>query len=492
MSIRILILGLCLINSTLSFAKTKSEIVKRSPFIPEKLNFPAWNEEEIVMKLKASEKKRKPANSANVIDQSMMSKELVSIQSRIHKLKTSEDMDVLLEELDKNYESYPSDLKFYVTQIMPVKAFRGLFYRLKPLFDGRSNFVHSQILTTAKSMATRVQVFLPTDYADAGFQYISTPYIMKNGRMVEGFGMEEDLQVWMINELLPLVNSSITRLEKLNLVEPIVWDQKMVFGPKSFGDDVNRYKFIGEFEKNLALSSLYGSVASIATARAYNVENAIGLYKEIGFLYGFDGFGLFNRIDGVSAEKVSKVMRKADFSSTGTLIQDGDKWMAYAYGATQKSLKRLIDAWNLTSDERKNENLYAFNIGFVNVNRDEVEENLKILNRVVSSKGVESLRSAVTGEVVQINYSKLFSSPPRDLKAFLPNQFDKNKNASREVTLADGTKKMLNYRNYAQGSAIAWDVKKFEDYFPSVKTNDDIYRTVRVLNHIQGNWLSIR
>ena len=116
---------------------------------------------------------------------------------------------------------------------MPVRAFRGLFYRLRPLFEGRSNYVHSQILTTAKSMATRVQVFLPTDYANAGFEYIATPYIINNeGKMVEAFGVEEDLQVWLINELLPLVNTSIYRLEKLNLVEPIIWDQKMVFGPK--------------------------------------------------------------------------------------------------------------------------------------------------------------------------------------------------------------------------------------------------------------------
>ncbi len=492
MSIRILILGLCLIQSSMALSKPKFDLVKKSPFIPEKLNFPVWNEEEIVMKLKASEKKRKPANSANVIDQSMMSKELIAMQARIHSLKTSEAMDSLLDELDKNYDSYPNDLKFYVTQIMPVKAFRGLFYRLRPLFDGKSNFVHSQILTSAKSFATKVQIYLPTDYAEAGFQYISSPFIMKDGRIVEGFGVEEDLQVWMINELLPLVNSSIVRLEKLNLVDPVVWDQKMVFGPKSFGDDVNRYKLVGEFEKNLAVSSLYGSVASMATARAYSVENAIGLYKEVGFLYGFDGFGLFNRIDGVSAEKVSKVMRKPEFAVTGTLIPDGDKWMAYAYSSTQKSLKRLVDAWNLTSDERKNENLYAFNMGFINVNRDEVEENLKILNRVVSSKGVESLRSAVSGEVVQVNYAKLFTTPPQDLKAFLPTQFDKNKNASREVTLSDGTKKTLNYRNYAQGSANGWDLKKFENYFPSVKSNEDVYKTVRVLNHIQGNWLSIR
>lgn len=149
-------------------------------------------------------------------------------------------------------------------------------------------------------------------------------------------------------------------------------------------------------------------------------------------------------------------------------------------------------AWELSSSERKDENFYAFNTNYINVNRDEIEENLRILNRVIMSKETESLRSGVTGEVVQLNYSKLFLSPPKDLKVFLPTQFDKKANASREVTLADGKKKTLTYRNYAEGSAIGWDVKQFEAYFPSVKGNADVYRTVRVLNHIQGNWLALR
>lgn len=491
MSIRILILGLCLFQASVAYSKPKTNILVKSPFKTEKFNFPAWSEDDAIMKMKASEKKRKPANSA-MIDDSMMSKELKAIQVKIHAVQSSEGMETLLTELDKNYESYPTDVKFYITQIMPIRAFRGLFYRLKPLFDGKSNFVHSQILTTAKSMATRVQLYLPYDYADAGFEYISTPFMNSSGKMVESFETEEDLQVWMVNELLPLVNTGIARLEKLNLVEPVIWDQKMVFGPKAFGDGINRFKLIGEFEKNLSLSGLYNSVATIATSRAYSVENAIGLYKEVGFLYGFDGFGLFNRIDGVSAEKVSKVMRKPEFKITGTLIVDGGQWMEYAYRSTQKSIKRLIVAWNLSSSERKDENLYAFNTGFINVNRDEVEENLKIINRVVTSKEVESLRSAVTGEIVQLNFSKLFNSPPKDLKAFLPTSFDQKKNSSRSVVLADGSTKTISYRNFAQGSANGWDLKEFENYFPSVKSNDDVYRTLRVLNHIQGNWLAIR
>jgi hypothetical protein len=491
MSIRILTLALVLFQGTTLLAKTNIDVVKKAPFIQEKFTFQPWNQEEAAVKMKASEKKRRPANSS-MIDESMMSKELKAIEARVHTAKTSESMDAILVELDKNYDSYPTDVKFYIAQVMPVKAFRGFFYRLKPLFDRKSKFVHSQILTTAKSMATKAQVFLPYDHAEAGYEYISTPFLKADGSIADGFIDEADLQIWLVEELLPLVISSASRLEKLSLVDAVVWDQKMAFGADSFKDGINRFKLVGEFEKNLSISGYHSSIAAIAATRAYSVQNSVDLYKEIGFLYGFDGFGLFNKIDGVSSEKISKVIRKPAFASIGTLMPDGEKWMEYSYKATQKSLKRLSMAWELSSNDRKDENLYAFNTGFINVNRDEVEQNLQILNRVITSTGTESLRSGVTGEVVQFNYSKLFLSPPKDLKIFLPTSFDKEANASRVVTLSNGTKKTLTYRNFSEGSVKSWDLKAYESYFPSIKANDDVYRTIRVLNHIQGNWLAVR
>ncbi|MBC7714151.1 MAG: hypothetical protein H7177_12480 [Rhizobacter sp.] len=491
MSIRILTLAFVLFQTTALLAATNKEVVKHAPFEPSKFSVTSWNEEEAAVQMKSSEKKRKPANSS-MIDESMMSKELKAIEARVHATKSSEGWDVLLTELDKNYESYPTDVKFYITQIMPTKAFRGFFFRLKPLFDGKSNFVHSQILTTAKKLSTRAQVFLPYDHAEAGFEFISSPYVEADGSMVKGFTTETDVQEWIVKELLPLINISAQRLEKLNLVDPIVWDEKMAFGSQSFADGINRFKMVGEFEKNVSISGYYSALAGMATIRAYSIQNTVALYKDIGFLYGLDGFGLFNKIDGVSADKISKVIKKPAFANTGTLMPDGAKWMEYAYHMTQKSLKRLSMAWELSSNERKDENLYVFNTGFINVNRDEVEQNLQILNRVVMSKNTETLRSGVTGEVVQINYSKLFMTPPADMKVFLPTTFDKKPNASREVTLANGTKKTLTYRNFAEGSATGWDLKQFEAYFPSVKSNDDVYRTVRVINSVQGNWLTLR
>lgn len=495
MSIRILFLVMGLMLTSTSFAKVQvkkssSGVVTRAPFSPDRFPTPLWNETEASAWLKASEKKRKPANST-AIDESMLSKELRSYQARIHAAKTSEAMDAIMVELDKNYDSHPMDLKFYTNHVLPVMAFRGMFYRLKPLFEGKSNFMHSQILTTAKSLATKANVFLPYDYVDAGYEYIASPFLKDDGSIVSAFRDEQDLQVWMVTDLLPLISKSANRLNDLSLVEPVIWDQKMLFGSQSFGDNVNRFKLIGEFEKQLIISSSLSSIALIAVARAYSIENSIELYKEVGFLYGLDGFGFFKKVDGVSAEKVSKVIRKPQFTSTGMLLADGKDWMGYAYRNSRSALQRLNRAWELSSDDRKNENLYTFNLGYLNVNRSEIEENLKIAKRVVMSSDVESLRSAVTGEVAQVNYSKIFLDPPADMKTFLPVSFDKKDQTKRVVTLKNGSTKTISYRNYAFGSPTGWDVKKIAPYFPSVKSNDDVFRTIRVMNHVQGNWLSI-
>lgn len=490
MSIRILILALTMQAS--AFAKTtNADIVKASPFSEEKFTFQSFSEEDAAVKMKLSESKRKPAE-ASMVDESMMSKKLKEIQSRLFALKTSEEVEVFLNDLDKNYDSYPADAKFYVAQVMPVKAFRGSFYRLRSLFKGKSNYIHSQVLTTAKSLAARVNAYFPDQKSKAVYQYISAPYFTANNTIVKGFGEEADVQLWAANDLLPLLITSVERLEKLSLVEPIVWDQRMLFGADTFSDGIRRFKLVGECEKNIAISTGYASIVSIAAMRAYGVENSIKLSKEIGSLYGLDGFGVFKAVDGVSAEKVSKVLGKSEFSSFGMLMPDGKDWMKYAYEANKKSLKRLSMAWDLSAEARKNENLYMFNTNFLAANREELEENLNILKRVVMSSGVEALRSGVTGEVVDINYSKFFLNPPSDLKQFRPISFVKDGESSRVVTLSNGKKETLKYVNYLEGSANGWNLSKFSAYFPSVKTNDDVYRTVRVLSHIQGNWLAVR
>lgn len=488
-----LILGLTLslagaaYGVTANFPSVSSKVHRDAPFVSADLTFPKTNEEEIINNLKMSSSKRKPANQLNIKTSQMQV--LQKLVAELHSLKTSEQVQAYLEKLDASYESYPNDVKFYVASITPTMAFRGMFFRLRTMFENSARFQHSQVLTFAKALATRSHMFLPYDHADALYEYVSSPYLVGDST-VAAFKDEADVQIWQVKELLPQLTKSISRLESLKLIDPIIWDQRVVHGAKSFQDDIGRFKMIGEFEKNLAIASLYSSVSNLCVARAYNVENTIALSREVGTLYGFDGFG-FNQVAGVSAQKITNVMNKKAFRNTGVLMVDGNMWMNKAYEASLRSIGRVKRAWNYSANLRDDEVFYVFNTGYLNVNREEIEQNLELIDRVVHSQGNEALRSAVTGEVIQVNYKNLFTNPPRDLKSFLPNNFEKGATVTRNVVMPGGKSKKLTYRNYSEGKPIGWNTDAFQPYFPSIKEGQDVDRTLRVLSHAGGNWLGL-
>jgi hypothetical protein len=465
----------------------KTDVMKEAPFVPEKMVFPETSEQTLIDNLKISDSKRRPAASIQV--KAGQAQSLEQLMTELHSLKTSEQVEAYLVKLDANYDSYPANVQFYVASITPMKAFRGIFFRLRTLFENNSNFQHSQVLTFVKNLASKNHVYLPYQHVNAVFEYVASPYYA-GPKLVAGMKSEAEVQVWQVNSLLPELTKTIQRLEKLTLKDPVIWDQRIVYGPKSFQDDLGRYKQIGEFEKNILISGLYSAVSKICVTRSYNVQNSILLSKDIGFLYGLDGFGL-NAVDGVSAKKVAKVIRKPAFAATGTIMPDGAKWMKVALEASQKSFGRFKRAWNYSTNSRQNESFYVINTDYLNVNREKIEQNLEVVDRIMTSKGTESLRSAVTGEVIQINYKSFYTNPPKDLKAFLPVKFEENEQMTRTIAMSDKSTKPLTYRNYSFGRATGWNTSAFKTYFPHVNSSEDITMTLRVLSHAGGNWLGL-
>ncbi len=464
------------------------DVVARAPF-DKGLAIANVSEDESRLLMKNSESRRKPANSV-MVNSGKMSPELRALQAELFTLKTSEEMDAFLTKLDAGYDAAPADVKFYATQVLPLKAFRGIFYRMRVLFQSKSDFAHSQVISAAKQMANDSRVFFPAEHSQAAFQYIASPYY-KGAVQVAGFQKEADFKVWMTTELLPLLNQSAERLEKMNLTQPVVWDQRMVYGAESFSDDIGRFKLVGEFEKNIALSGTYGSISNLAMARAYSSENIIQLYREVGFVNGLDGFGPFDA-NGVSTEKIVKVLKQKKFSQTFTLLPDGKEWMQYSYKASLKSINKASLAWELSSQGRKDEDYYVFDNRYLDLDRDEATENLTMVKRIMTAKGPESLRSGVTGEVIQIDYAKFYMEPVQDMKTFLPVSFESGSQMTRSVKLANGQTKSIAYRNYHEGSAKEFNISAFEKYFPNVNSSEDVRKTMRVLSHVQGNWLALR
>ena len=268
--------------SSLAIAKTHGSNVSAKTeikFDPAVYSLPSIDEAKAINLIKASEAKRKPSNSMIIDENSLSPKMRTDIEKRLFALTTSEEVDAFIDDLNKNYDTLPNDAKMYVALLTPIKSYRGIFYKIRPVFEHKANFAHTQVLTMVKSMAARFNIFFPSTYAGAFFQYISTPYVGKDGNVVASFNNENDIKYFLSSEVLTSLKTVVTRLEALNLEEGVTWDARLFNGKNSFQDNIGRFHFVGEFEKNLMLSSYYGAISSIAVTNAYNTDNSIELYK---------------------------------------------------------------------------------------------------------------------------------------------------------------------------------------------------------------------
>ncbi len=444
---------------------------------------------EIQKSIEKSEKARTPAQ-LGTLSEAQMSPKLREIRDNYFSVQNSDELAKMLAKLDADYDSLPSDAKFFAAQIIPAQAFRGFVYRSRQVFEKRARGVHSAVLTMAKNTATNLRIYLPFEHMTAVEEYFMAPYFDK-GQVVESFTDEASIQAFLTKTVKDQIVKAEKRLGDLSLVEPVIWDQRFSFGPKSFADGLNRFRLIGELEKTLVRSAMMSSVASLNFLRAYNINGSIDLARDLGSLYGIDGF--LSVVDGVSAEKISKLINK--YPKIGTILPEGKEAMKASLQASQWAVTHAWMAWKSSSESRKNESLYAIDSGYWRVNRRDIEQNLELLYRVVASNKSEKLRSSVTGEVIEINYAEFFNNPPADLKVFLPKTFEQKATATRQaaldITSTNDSKKPLSYRNYAQGTPLTWNVNNYTTYVPSVKTSADVETTVRVLSHAGGNWINI-
>jgi hypothetical protein len=456
--------------------------------VTEKIGEPTITAVELQKVIEKSEKARTPA-AAGAVGEEKMSPKLREIRDRFLAVKTSDELDSLITDLDTQYDSLPADAKFLAAQVVPMQSLRGLIFKMRTVFEKRSKAAHSVVLTLAKNITTNFRIYLPQDSMKAVHEYFMSPYY-QDGQVVTVFQDEADIQGLLTGKFADQIWVANNRLANLKLSEPVVWDQRFSFGPDSFQDGLKRFRLVGELEKSLVQAAMMTTVASLEVLRAYNIDGAIDLSADIGKLYGIDGWGLMNSVDGVSAKKITRAIQGHE--QIGSILPEGNTAMRQALMASRWATTYAWAAWQASSKERKDENLYAIDSGYWRVNRADIEHNLEIAYRIINSKAPEKIRSSVTGEVIEINYSKIFLNPPSNLQKFLPTGFDEKAKVTRKaLTKMGGPTKDITYRNYAEGSPEAWNISAYNPYFPSITQNDDVFRTLRVLSHAGGNWLNI-
>jgi hypothetical protein len=466
--------------------------------------------------------------------------------------KAADEFDAILFELEQDGQKSAA-LQFFAAQMTPLRSFRGFFHKVRPLAKSYP-IIQSYLVTMAKQMASNVDVFLTdadSQHMKVIFRYISEPYKYnttrkekvainyKNPDDVKHYGIytfnsEADIQNWLMSDVVPRLKQAIGNLNKISLKDKVVvWDNKLIAGTESYKDNNDRFRTLGEAERNSVLSNYYGNLSNIHIFCSYSATGLLSLVRQLGFLYGMEQMDIIGNakerlkygttdvvLKGASAEerrnKIVQFLAKQDLKNGEhklfTLLPTGKKSMSVAYANSLASNAASRLAWNELS-QRKDDDALALDGGifrpFTKVANKSLASMTSVLTGNLTPEQIElakkdkltlaaaelekhymPIRSAISGDVIQANAVKFFFAPPTNLAEFLPQGFNKEPfDLASDVTDPKGNE--VRYRNYFKGTAQSWDQGKFQPYFKmndnkAISNSSDIKTILRVTNQSWG------
>lgn len=453
-----------------------------------------WAPTTVIEKIKHQEKSRKLASELDQeFFENKMSKEFKKFRDEFLKIKTADELDQKLVELDKNYDQLPTDLKFVASQLVPMRALRGIVWRLIPTIED-TKIIHSLIVTQVKAMAVNMKIFLPTDQWSAAFDYLTKPFVedgtfpfTHQGEIVKQFpkSSEVHVQAFVRNTIVPMMKKSAERVATLDLGEDgVIWDNKFLYGPGSFPSAMDRYSIIGEVEKNLTLMHIYGSLSETMYQSAYSMEGSLKLNKDISKLYGYDSF--LSSVDGVPASKRIAIIKNSHYQNWGRLYQDGQEWLNSAWYYLGLSVNHGDIAWAGLKDRNVSEIYFADNSYALPFQRP---INLRFDNLKKMMEGETKIRSFITEETASVNLKAFYLNPPTDLKELYGTQFESGDEMIPVQLQTKTGVATVKSRNYLRGRPVNWNINQFQKYFPGVKNGTDLQNTARILSQGWGSFV---
>jgi hypothetical protein len=408
---------------------------------------------------------------------------LVAFRDDILKVNNRAEVDAFLINISKNFDSYPSEVKFVAAQMKLLKPLEAIVYRAEPLFRG-SKATHSVALTAVQQAASTLRTYLPTAQWQAVFEYVTQPA----SKAVPQYPTVEALQDDIERVVIPLLSSVILDLQKLSISDskPVVWDNRIYYGPASFRDAHDRFVKIGKAEHLATISSLQRYLADLRMVCSYNLNDTIRVAQKIGTLYGVDGF-FFQEVKGAPMMARAGAVRAfpnfltlRERSSGNANLGHGPLLMKQALSDILASHKTAVASWSAVQDRASSlgtqvDNYWAMNPRTATTFKRQMDLNLKETGALLS--GPTQVASAVTNEVVALNVPSFFENPPRDLKVFLPTAFVTQENIKAGDVTVD---------NYLWGSPTAWNAAAFKTYIPSINSSEDVQKTARILSQSWG------
>jgi hypothetical protein len=426
-------------------------------------------------KATAKERSSRKLASQGEITDDLFSKEYKQFRDSFLAIKTPEELDRLLIDINLKYDSYPDDLKLVVALLVPMRATRSFTYKVYPL-AAKEKITHSMLVTQVLNFASFVKVNLPTDQWNAGFRYTTEPFTAKDDS--EKIRNMDELQNFAGEKIYPELLLAASRISQIKISDKMVWDNKLFYGIGAFSDNFKRYRTFGEAERFALLSSLHLRMAQVARFQAYNVTELVSYVKEVSSLYGYDSV-LMSNVDGVTALKIKNVLASPRYINLFVLRPNGAANMATAYKHMKEATRLGLISWTEARSRTADEN-DMFNSDLVTGSVGRIDKNAEVMERVLA--GQTELHSDITGELVVVNFSHFYLNPAKDLKTFAPIGFEQGqKQLSKSIA-----SKNYSYRNYFYGRAIKWNVDAYKNIFPEITKGESVSTYVRILNQSTG------
>lgn len=403
------------------------------------------------------------------LSESNLSTEFRAIRDSLLATRTPSDLETIITDLDKRYEKLPPDARFLASQIIGLRAARSLVFRMRPVFEN-TRTTHSALVTWVKRVAANMRVHLPTADWDAYFRYVTEP----SGPEARPFRTVSEVQAHLQDHVYSEMLITASRLRSLEVsdAKPITWDNRVIFGSDSFLDNLDRYRSLGTAERDALLAQIEAASHDLLVLCSYQLDAAPQVAQQLGRLVGFDGF-LGDEVNGFSAQDRAGILRGQ--GTFLTLRPQGPQLMKQALDHLRKSVTLGRSAWESATRRPANAHAPLSADRLVPWQR---QSELTLANIEDSLKGPAEVRSAITGEVVGLNIPAFYENPPRDLKVFLPMEFDK----SPEFYNLHGHQ----VRNYFHGRATSWNVAAFKPYLTSLTAPQDVAKAARILGQAWG------
>jgi hypothetical protein len=433
-----------------------------------------------LMKKKAVEVTvRKPASDLSVseFEAKFLSPKLVEMRNRFLTLKTPDEILGYLDELDRDYETYPNDFKFVAAQLALLRPLSGIVYRLSSLFEG-SRVTHSYVLSYISGLFSEMEIFFPSDQWEAMFKYATVP----DERTGPKFRDLADFQNFLMSNVNPRMDLAITRLHAIakTMDTGFYVDKKFLYGPANFALVADRFRAVGPAEIYADLAGLSLAVHNQLVFCAYDQLDLLKVLESLGKLHGKDAI-LPDRLIGVSAKAYfNRINQYPNFLTlrpsvrtdpTGllsrirkslaptTAANADDVKGGYGRALMKTALKRMNDvvtfsdaAWSAVQKEPIDDVMPILRPGHYRAFSREGDLRLATWKSLVRGKTtVDSM--IVMGDSIGIDLPSFYNKPLDDLKKLFPTGFDPSP-AYLTAKLASGS---TPYRNYFSGRPIQWD-----------------------------------